>query len=288
MGEKVDVENCKLSIGTIDHALLTRWKDVFNNQLDWNFRCDQYTKNHDGLHILFMGDSFAQGDGLEKEEVWCYKTYKKIFDLQKTSGYFNIGISGGSNYESIDKFFKYCSLYGNPDIIFFILTETIRDSYMVPGKFYRVGLADNEYRHAINTNEGIKMFSENVYSYFEKYCKFNNIKLYSFSWLKSVNFHYDQPERYVMLDGQSDPHIRPLWTEQSRDQLNNLDIDQIYNKFETYYSYTEKEMMNSVFYYDKKNKNTGVSLWARDSVHPGISFHDFYSDFIFSKYLENK
>ena len=102
-------------------------KRLIDGNQRWDYRCDSFIKNHNGKHIIFLGDSFAAGDGLEKEDVWCYKVYQKISKIEATSGYFNLGNSGSSIGEAIDQFFKYCSIYGNPDVVFFIITEFYRD-----------------------------------------------------------------------------------------------------------------------------------------------------------------
>ena len=47
-------------------------------------------------------------------------------------------------------------------------------------------------------------------------------------------------------------------------------------------------MMKKVFEYDRLSNNDLNSLWARDNLHPGTSFHKFYCDFIFDKYLIGK
>lgn len=225
-----------------------------------NYRCDPFTKIHDGKHILFIGDSFAAGDGLEPEDTWCYKLYNKISKNEKVSGYFNAGTSGSSISQAVDQFFKYCYNYGNPDIVFFVTTEFDRDL-------------------RYSNFENLESFIYRMYFYLEQYCRSSNIQLYSFSWLKSVDLYTEEPKRYVYNGG-----TRPLWTEQTKTQQSfNLDI--LYN-FETFYNYDVKNMMMSVFEYDKVSKTPEKSLWAKDNVHPGTSFHEFYADFMFSKYLE--
>ena len=42
------------------------------------YRCDEFTTNHKGKHVLFSGCSNTYGVGLKKEEVWAYKVYNKI------------------------------------------------------------------------------------------------------------------------------------------------------------------------------------------------------------------
>ena len=71
------------------------------------FRSDEFSNNHDGLHIIFSGDSNTFGMGLEKEEIWSYLTYQEISKNVKTSGYFNLGSPGSSIMTCILNIFKY-------------------------------------------------------------------------------------------------------------------------------------------------------------------------------------
>jgi hypothetical protein len=250
--------------------------DITNTQLRNNHffmdqKLDTFSKIHEGKHILFIGDSFAAGDGLSLEDTWCYKVYNKISDKEKTSGYYNIGMSGASIYESIDIFFRYCSDYTNPDVVFFVTTEIHRDGRYFNTKF-------------------LETISKRMYFYLEQYCESNNIQLYSFSWVKSVDLYSPEPKRYTMTfrnhKEEDEDIVRPLWIEQGNQNQNDFDAD-AFIQFKTFYDYSVKDMLSSVFKYDKKSKTPEKSLWAKDDVHPGTSFHDFYAEFIHQKYLEN-
>jgi hypothetical protein len=81
--------------------------------------------------------------------------------------------------------------------------------------------------------------------------------------------------------------LRPLWTEQVDAQESLYDLD-LLNDFDSFYDYTKEDMLESVYEFDKNSTTKEKSIWANDSVHPGTSFHDFYADFIYKKYLENK
>lgn len=227
-----------------------------------DYRCDEFKSFHDGKHILFIGDSFASGYGLDKEETWCYKLYSKISQKEKTSGYFNIGITGSSITEAIEQFFKYCHNYGNPDVVFFVTTEFNREEKYVK-------------------SENIIPYILRTYMYLEEYCNSNNISLYSFSWIKSVNEHLGIVERFGWVDNNGKKRLRPLWTEQSKVAENKQ--NNTLNFFKSFYDYSSKEMMTKVFEFDKKQKSKN-SLWADDFCHPGISFHDFYTELMYNAY----
>lgn len=221
-----------------------------------NFRCDDFTKNHSSKHILFMGDSFAAGDGLLKEETWCYKTFEKINKKENISGYFNIGCSGVSIIESIFLFFEYCKNFGNPDVVFFITTEYEREQRLV---------------NKINSDYMIQY----IYNVFEHYCNQLNIKLFSFSWLNFLDINTSE---IVIPEQNKKFHPHPL-------HKNLKNEKRILSIFSTFYEYSVEEMMRSVWKYDKFNKKN--SILAEDMLHAGVSFHDFWADFIYDKYEKN-
>lgn len=139
----------------------------------YNYRCDEFTTQHNGMHVLFLGDSFTAGDGLEKEDVWSYKVYKKISETNKTSGYYNIAFSGSSFFSSVLQFFNYCYLYGNPKIVFFMITDIERDKRYFKDQYFEKSISG-------------------IYKMLEQYCFSNKIELYSFTW--STCFGQDKLE----------------------------------------------------------------------------------------------
>jgi hypothetical protein len=226
------------------------------------YRCDDFKKDHSGKHILFIGDSFASGEGLEKEDTWCYKVYNKIKEKENVSGYYNIGMVGTSITESIDQFFKYM-----PDVVFFIITEPFRDAVYAK-------------------KESVIEFIKKSYMHLEQYCRSHLTQLYSFTWLKSFDLPIKKPKRYLFKDRNNNLMVRPLWTEQIDQQKVMFNLDFL-NQFKTFYDYDGEVMAKEVYKYDKQSNNPSRSLWAEDDSHPGTSFHNFYADFIYSKYLEN-
>jgi hypothetical protein len=143
------------------------------------FRCDEFTTNHKGKHVLFSGCSNTYGIGLKKEEVWAYKVYKKINETEGSSGYFNVGVGGNNIINSILNIFKYCKKFGNPDVIFINLTNELRFfNYDETKKQYRV----TNYKIFHDKYHIAKLINYNFYFMLEQYCKSNNIKLFSFSW----------------------------------------------------------------------------------------------------------
>lgn len=243
--------------------------------LDWSYRCDKFTNVHSGKHVLFAGCSFTAGEALDKEQTWAYKVHST---MSGTSGYYNIGVPGFSVTDTIDQIFKYVYTYGNPEEIYVLFPNASRDL---------------EYCGWDKTNLELIMWRS--YFYLEQYCKSNNIKLYSFTWeipIKgwpispndvSAHTHGEVPSIYPNPD---EKKYYPGTDEEREDWAKQLGDEtiEILKGFETFHYFSEDEMQQGVFKYDRtKNKGNKNSLEARDAVHPGESFHDFYAEFILSK-----
>lgn len=95
----------------------------------YGYRCDSFTKEHDGTHILFAGCSVTFGEGLPENFLWAKKLYNKISETTKTSGYFNIGRPGSSITDIVGLVKAYQNRYGTPDYIFILFPDPDRDGY---------------------------------------------------------------------------------------------------------------------------------------------------------------
>jgi hypothetical protein len=242
---------------------------------EWLYRCDEFTKDHDGKHVIFAGCSFTSGEALEPEETWAYKTHQR---MSGTSGYYNIGVSGLSITDIVDQIFKYIYNYGNPDEIYILFPNASRD----------LEYCGNDYKH-------VQLMVWRSYSWLEQYCKSNNIKLYSFTWEIPVFGWPLKPDDITTFKGgeaksiypdQDEKKYYPGTTEERDDWSQQLGDEtiKILKDFETFHYFSESEMEEAVFKYDTgKNKGKKYSLIAKDNVHPGESFHDFYADFICKK-----
>lgn len=234
------------------------------------YRSDSFVKDHTGKHIVFLGDSFTFGEGLEIEDTWAYKTYQKIKESGVvTDGFYNLGMSGRSIVDCIEAFFDYCSKFGNPEILFFMTTEIDRDLK----RFSRDKLNDMVVKE---------------YKRLEDYCVKNQIKIYSFSWVTKVKMYSAEPKRYLFKLLSGVLVRRPLWVEQALRQYELYDTD-ILNSLKSFHTYSNDEMLDRVYSFDMSSKDKEKSLWALDKVHPGTSFHDFYAEFIYGKFaIDNK
>jgi len=148
------------------------YKEEINS---YNYRSDEFIKEHDGKHLLFAGCSQTWGTGVLLEENWSYKLYNKITNNEKTSGYYNVALPGVSILNQVVTIFKYCQEYGNPDLIFFNIPKLDR-LYAYNNKLEKI--VDGFY----NDHPLIKLLSYQYYFMLDAYCKTNKINLFTFSW----------------------------------------------------------------------------------------------------------
>ena len=109
-----------------------------------------------------------------------------------------------------------------------------------------------------------------MYKYFEQYGKSNNIVLNSFTWDISLKSKKEQ------LEEKLGKVARGIFFKRNE----HLEAIDILSVFKTFHSYTAKDMVDHVY-------NSGLETLAKDNVHPGPAFHDFYTNFIYNKYLED-
>jgi hypothetical protein len=223
-------------------------KDEFNS---FNYRSDEFIKNHGEKHLLFVGCSYTFGSGIEQELTWPKIVYDKISKKEKNSGYFNIGTSGGSITDSIYNMFKYFKIYGNPDVIFFCMPDALR--------FYNFDENINKIRNAWYSEEDLELLmfiNKNNYMILEEYCKANKIKLYSFTWVFNKKRHKS--------------------------------VDDVFDKnFFTFYKINLEDQDEFVFAAFAKEPKNPYTLWAKDERHRGTAYHEYWANFIYNKYNES-
>ena len=100
-------------------------KVLYKYNTEW-FRCDNFKKDHDGIHILFHGCSNTEGIGANIEDTWSHMLYSELSKKYKTSGYYNIGRSGSGWHRMIQNFITYVNKYGAPDYLFILHPNILR------------------------------------------------------------------------------------------------------------------------------------------------------------------
>ena len=230
--------------------------DILKEEInEFGFRSDEFIENHNKFHVVFSGCSNTWGTGIVKEELWSYKTYKLISQNKECSGYFNLGILGTSPASIIINLFKYFKRYGNPNAIFINFPDTLR--------FFCYNNLNEKYYDAFYKKDSQKilnLINFNYYLMLEQYCKSNNIQLYSFSWTETKQFFLF-------------PH-------------EVLEVP--FDLFETYYNIKSKDIYDNLNKDKKLDKDNEFLEFARDKMHPGTSFHNYWSNFIYDKYIKNQ
>lgn len=232
-------------------------KNILNS---FYFRSDEFTNNHDGKHIVFSGCSNTWGVGLKKEEGWAWKTYQKITEKERCSGFFNLGAGGTGIAHMVINIFKYCKKYGNPEVIFMNLSNQNRSfHYLDEIKGYSLKFADPD------RYEDIKLYNYQYYFMLEQYCRSNNILLYSFTW---------------DTNGTVNSRITNKIIEETTNSLFKK------YKFETFYFYNFEDMVNDLNYLQSKT-NDEYFMIARDGKHQGTGYNTIWSNFIYDKYAKD-
>lgn len=219
-----------------------------------NFRSDEFIKTHKGLHIIFSGCSNTWGTGLNKEELWSYKLYNKILKENPCSGYFNLGILGSSVASQIINLFKYFKEYGNPNIVFINFPDLLRFyGYSDKAKIF----FDSFYKE--QSKQILELINFQYYFMLDQYCKSNNIKLYSFSWIES----------------------------KQKTPMNHKIFEVPFHSFNSYYKINKQDIENYIKVYKENNPNQDFIDFARDNEHPGIGHNEYWSNFMYNIYKED-
>lgn len=225
-------------------------------------RCDEFTKSHNGLHILFAGCSVTSGEGVFKEDVWAYKVYQEISKDQKTSGYFNIAFPGASYIDILNQIYIYISIYGMPDVIFISFPEIQREyPYMSAKSLFteKDKTTMKDPKDVLNTDR-INFLIYNYYQSLVQLCKMTGSKLHAFSWDsmpygKNFFFNFDPRE-----------HLENFY---------RIDFDKMQD-------YLFEFQENNPRHEQRKFFMTGF-----DDEHPGIAMHDFYYKFMYNIYQKD-
>ena len=216
------------------------------------YRSDNFLTNHNGKHILFSGCSNTYGFGLNQEEMWSKILYDKINKNIKCSGYFNLSMPGAGIQLIISNLFRYFKEFGNPDYIFLNLPEHTRFmAYVKELKSY------TKISFETKDVELEKFFSIINYQYYlmlEQYCKTNNIKLYSTSWI--VGHPKDSEDK------------------------------DFFSSFETFYFINPNKMFEEVVN-DEKKYNLEYYYYARDNSHKGPGYNIWTANFVYDIYKKN-
>jgi hypothetical protein len=162
------------------------------------FRSDEFTKNHDGEHVVFAGCSETEGAGGNLDSNWAHIIYTKISQTKKLSGFFNLGMSGWGHEPIISNIMSYINEYGKPDKIYILFPNIGRYlkweehdgnleyyNYLVTPPYKSIDGEDHYYLNECVTIEEHRRLLVNftlIVRLFEEYCISNNIELVWSTW----------------------------------------------------------------------------------------------------------
>jgi hypothetical protein len=232
------------------------FKNEGNVQYEYNnewFRCDDFTKTHDGLHILFAGCSETEGVGGNLNEAWPSLFLDKIKENNKVSGFYNLGKAGWGWQKIINNFIIYTEKYGFPDYFFCFLPNVGRGFYWVDNsetklennalhkerkghwryeqrfteldvfRMNSVGIEQPHNYKPLNKEDYFKQIIDFVQGWklLEKYCESNGTKIICSTWdtLDQDNFETMKLEKII--------NYFKISYDEPFDSLNNLPLLQM-------------------------------------------------------------
>lgn len=226
--------------------------DIFINEKyarinSFNYRSDNFIHEHDGLHILFAGCSNTFGDGLEEDEIWAKRLYKKIAEKTKVSGFFNIGTPGHGIMAIINDIFKYSYSVAKPDVIF-VNFPTSRRFYWHNSKnntliYHNLNEPEDETIEIWNT---IPLIEYQYLFMLEQFCKVGNIKLIYGTWDRNSHFS-------------------------------------MYKDLHCFIDINDDEFITK---YINDNPDDELAMYARDGVHYGLAYHHTWAEMMYNRYTE--
>ena len=214
------------------------------------YRSDEFTKTHEGLHILFSGCSNTYGDGLEEHEIWAKQLYDKIKMKENLSGFFNIATPGQGITYIVFHIFKYIDNFGKPDVIFINLP--------VPRRFVS---HDNENNRYVYTN------------YFEP--TEDNLSLWFTIPFIEYQYLY-MLEQYCKSLGTT--LIYGTWDQKSY----------LYHTYKSLDSFIDINDEAKIAQYAIDHSEDKYTLNARDNIHYGTAFHNVWAEAMYNRYMETK
>lgn len=159
------------------------------------YRSDEFTKNHNGEHVLFAGCSETEGVGGNLDLCWSYMTYKKLSETTKLSGFFNLSRGGWGHDVIVANIIQYVNTYGKPSKIYMLLPNLSRDfeyrGCFYEKEFYQYGIKTPYFflkdtilpdgtaqkRQTLEEQRALVVKFISLIKLFEEYCISNSIEL---------------------------------------------------------------------------------------------------------------
>lgn len=247
-------------------------KDIRYKMNEYGLRSDSFKKNHDGLHILFAGDSSVEGSSNKLENIWTHILYSKIKEKEKVSGYYSVGLGGLGIPTIIQQVLIYIEEYGKPDYLFIMYPDFFRyfkwDKETNKWKF--TVSAETLDGHALKGTDDehsiiwAKLFTTNEVSEEEEL----NILINQILLLRIF-------ESFCKIMG-----IKYVWS--TWDKINEQSLLES-EVFKNLISVMNKEELDEYF-----SSHPDEPQVARDNFHHGIAYNKFWANKYYNRYMEIK
>jgi hypothetical protein len=216
----------------------------------YGHRCEEFTKSHDGKHVLFAGCSTTFGEGLPYMKNWSGRLYNKIAKEEKLSGYFNLSYLGGNVQLIVDNIYKYAKKFGNPDYLFCHFPETLR----YPKPYTKFGYTNFVDYNNVDVDPLRFINAYLAIRGLEMYCASNNINLYWNTW-------HEADAKAFTENGFLERYVYTTWAMVYAEATNNDEKNEKYfgiarDKIHPGYKYSDG--IANILYErlkDEKNKN---------------------------------
>lgn len=133
------------------------------------YRSDEFSKDHNGLHVLFAGCSVTFGHGLLLEHTWPKMVYDILSSRIGMSGFYNVSKLGASRIDIMLTIQAYVKVYGMPDLILINFPDSARD---------RVAGEDETTPDSVKADFVVEALYENMLERISR----NGGSMYSTSW----------------------------------------------------------------------------------------------------------
>lgn len=220
-------------------------------------RSDDFKKlNPDKTNILYAGCSVTFGQYLPEKYSWPYHLHEYLqtkFDVNEVN---TLAFPGASISKIVNNILKYIDQYGAPDYIFFLIPDPFR--YVLPTENGDTFQPVITYASHTGINSDCKPYrgvfeSQQAFRILNMVCKWNNIKMYSYSWDSLTNKIFTKLEL------------------NNSDSINLLGSDKIPKELD----------LDKLLKYDK-----GFFINAADGLHPGLIENISYAN-NFIEMMEN-
>lgn len=263
------------------------------------FRCDEFTENHNGRHILFAGCSETEGMAHRLENTWAHKVYSKISENEKCSGFFNVGARALNIIAINRQILNYISKYGKPDILFINYPDFYRFSHWNEEKLTWEPKWGLESLASYNLKDKffLRDFKDAQINDTESFLIDNNFNEEIQSTAQSVNGKLMIAE-YMSDERNSDYVVHSIQNFMIMEQICKImGISLFWGTWDQYgastirqsglfKSYVDIGNLKNNYKWAEENGYTAKDVSARDIGHMGVACHGYWAEQFLDTYQE--